>query len=66
MYQKMSYEVWQGLVQLGKIEKDDDATIGPRSSIQFAQKVRILTMWIKEMKSNMDETVWLPIIDENC
>ena len=37
--------------------KNDDATVGPRSSIQTAQKVRILTMRIKELKSNMEETV---------
>ena len=34
---EMSYEVWQGIAQLGK-QKNDDATVGPRSSIQTAQK----------------------------
>ena len=37
--------------------KNDDATVSPRSSIQTAQKVRILTMRIKELKSNMEEIV---------
>ena len=37
--------------------KNDDATISPRSSIQTTQKIRILTMRIKELKSNMKETV---------
>ena len=38
-------------------KKTNDATVGPSSSIQTAQKVRILTMRIKELKSNMEETV---------
>ena len=37
--------------------KNDDATISPRSSIQTAEKVRILTMRIKELKLNMDEII---------
>ena len=37
--------------------KNDDATVRPRSSIQTAQKVQILTVRIKELKSNMDETI---------
>ena len=46
------------------IEKNDDVTVGPRSSIQTAQKVWIPTMRIKELKSNM-ETIWLLVNDEN-
>ena len=37
--------------------KNDDAIFSPRYSIQTTQKVRILTMQIKELKSNMAETV---------
>ena len=47
------------------IGKDDDATISPRYSIQTTQNIRILTMRIKELKSNMEETIWLPINNEN-
>ena len=37
--------------------KNDDATVSPRSSIQTAQMVQILTMRLKELKSNMEEIV---------
>ena len=45
------------LLILGNSKMNDDATVGPRSLIQTAQKVQILTMQIKEKKSNMEETV---------
>ena len=45
--------------------KNNDATVIPRSSIQTAQKVRILTMQIKDLNSNMEETVWLQVNNEN-
>ena len=52
------------LCNLGN-SKNDDATISPRSSIQTSQKVQILTMQVKELKSNMEETVLLPVNNEN-
>ena len=45
------------LRSLGNSKMNDDVTVGPRSSIQTAQKVRILTMQIKELESNMEETI---------
>ena len=37
--------------------KNDDATVGPMYSIQTIKKVRILAMLIKEVRSNMEESV---------
>ena len=62
---KMSYEVWQGLLQLRQYKKMMMLLSSLGLQSKPPKKVRILTMQIKELKSKMEEIVWLPIIDED-
>ena len=61
----MSYKGNKVLRNSGN-SKNDNATISPKVfNPNRPKKVRILTMQIKELNSNMEETIWLPVNNEN-